>query len=304
MGLILRKDPCGIGCCILAWAMVGYADYVVLWWLLGPWMESGFWGFLHALVFNLLLLNIVLSHLRAMLSDPGIVPFPKTALDFSEMEVGGHGGRSGRGGRGGRGGGGEEGGDGGSDSEEDVGVRSSFVGEDWTVCGRCEAYRPPRAHHCRVCKRCVRKMDHHCPWINNCVGELNQKYFLLFLAYVGLSGLYVLLLVGLSFLLPPQTPIDEDTKHEKLLHTIFVTVEATLFLLFVAAVGCDQVQAILGDETAVESVQRRGRHRPAKSRQALFREVCGPGPPLLWLLPCHSLPASRDLVHIPSHYPV
>ncbi|XP_077063015.1 palmitoyltransferase ZDHHC12-A [Siphateles boraxobius] len=48
-------------------------------------------------------------------------------------------------------------------------------------CGFCFLLQPMRARHCRTCKRCVRRFDHHCPWIDNCVGERNHRWFLLYL---------------------------------------------------------------------------------------------------------------------------
>lgn len=43
------------------------------------------WGVFHVVIFNLILFLLLFSHTRAMISDPGIVPLPRTQLDFSEL---------------------------------------------------------------------------------------------------------------------------------------------------------------------------------------------------------------------------
>jgi len=50
-------------------------------------------------------------------------------------------------------------------------------------CHHSNAYKPDRAHFCRVLGECVQRMDHHCPWIGNTVGYQNHKFFFLFLMY-------------------------------------------------------------------------------------------------------------------------
>ncbi|XP_037867922.1 palmitoyltransferase ZDHHC20-B isoform X5 [Bombyx mori] len=59
-------------------------------------------------------------------------------------------------------------------------------------CNRCVLVKPDRAHHCSICARCVLKMDHHCPWVNNCVCFHNYKFFMLFLGYALLYCLFVM----------------------------------------------------------------------------------------------------------------
>ncbi|TKY85052.1 hypothetical protein EX895_006132 [Sporisorium graminicola] len=58
-------------------------------------------------------------------------------------------------------------------------------------CNKCDAPKPDRAHHCSSCKRCVLRMDHHCPWLaNRCVGLRNHKAFFLFISYTALFCVY------------------------------------------------------------------------------------------------------------------
>ena len=49
------------------------------------------------------------------------------------------------------------------------------------LCADCEVVRTDRSRHCSICNRCVERFDHHCPWINNCVGLDNHGVFMCFL---------------------------------------------------------------------------------------------------------------------------
>lgn len=63
-------------------------------------------------------------------------------------------------------------------------------GEFKQVCVVCRVRREMRSHHCKECGRCVSRLDHHCPWISNCVGLGNQRVFYCFIVALLISIVY------------------------------------------------------------------------------------------------------------------
>lgn len=105
-------------------------------------------------VFQLLVLMMWISHLRAMASNPGAVPRKSVSLRMRHCNAA-------------------------ATTLKRMCFRLQATLEDkerpesddpsikylprrrW--CSKCECIKPPRAHHCSICGRCIDRMDHHCP---------------------------------------------------------------------------------------------------------------------------------------------
>ncbi|WFD33926.1 protein S-acyltransferase [Malassezia cuniculi] len=68
---------------------------------------------------------------------------------------------------------------------DDGGVAGSLettIALQW--CTTCHIYRPPRASHCRACNNCVDTIDHHCVFLNACIGRRNYAAFVSMLVHL------------------------------------------------------------------------------------------------------------------------
>ncbi|XP_066505678.1 palmitoyltransferase ZDHHC7-like isoform X2 [Hoplias malabaricus] len=236
------QDGCGMVCAFITWFLVLYADFVVTFVMLLP-SKSMAYAVVNGMLFNSLAILALTSHLRTMLTDPGAVPKGNATKEYmSSLQL--------------------------------------KPGEVLYKCPKCCSIKPQRAHHCSICKRCIRKMDHHCPWVNNCVGENNQRFFVLFTMYIAMISTHALVLSVLQFF----TCVRVDWNVAVLL-IIFLFLEAILFLTFTAVMFSTQIQSICSDDMVSERLKSDKLQRDRRVRWESMRNVFGGQPSLQWMNP-------------------
>ncbi|XP_064362501.1 palmitoyltransferase ZDHHC3 isoform X2 [Dromaius novaehollandiae] len=244
------RDGCGIACAVVTWMLVFYADFVVLLVMLVP-SRDYVYSVINGTLFNTLAFLALASHFRAMLTDPGAVPKGNATKEFIES-------------------------------------LQLKPGQVVYKCPKCCSIKPDRAHHCSVCKRCIRKMDHHCPWVNNCVGENNQKYFVLFTMYIALISLHALIMVGFHFLYcfeEDWTKCSSFSPPTTVILLILLCFEALLFLIFTSVMFGTQVHSICTDETGIEQLKKEERRWAKKTKWMNMKAVFGHPFSIAWLSP-------------------
>lgn len=296
-------DACGLFCVALVWASIAFIDYATSRFAILPmyskWEKDPFaynmtigdmtdLGKMHFWSFQLIVCMVVWCHVAGSFSDPGFCARdPEGAfLKIYNQRI-------------------EEM----TQSNDDEGIKRLKR----KFCKKCNAPKPQGAHHCSTCGRCVRRLDHHCPWMNNCVGERNIKMFVLFLAYVTLGTGYsmVAFLRRAHFVMnydrgkgvPQIRSFPHVSRQQQEFHSIWVVccsttafIVALFFFIFVLMMFYDQYEGCTTGTPGVDALQGKWALKEnVNVAVGIRRYVCrNHSFSWRWFLP---IPESRDANH-------
>ncbi|KAJ5621218.1 hypothetical protein N7528_006001 [Penicillium herquei] len=148
--------------------------------------------------------------------------------------------------------------------------------DEENFCVPCMSRKPIRSRHCRRCGRCVAKHDHHCPWIDNCVGANNLRHFVLYILCLEIGIiLFVQLTIGYITDLPSikdaQCSIINDALCDYVSRdtfTLVLNIWIILQLVWVTMLCAVQLVQISRNQTTYENMRGHAIDRSVPSSQA------------------------------------
>ncbi|PLB42410.1 Palmitoyltransferase akr1 [Aspergillus candidus] len=148
--------------------------------------------------------------------------------------------------------------------------------DEENFCVYCMIRKPLRSKHCKRCARCVSKHDHHCPWIDNCVGTNNLRHFVLYITCLEIG---ILLFLRLTFnyinVLPSPAEATCSVINEKLCSyvlrdtfTLILVLWVCIQLVWVTMLCAVQLVQIARNQTTYENMRGHSIDRSYPSSRA------------------------------------
>ncbi|KAL4472986.1 hypothetical protein ABPG72_020680 [Tetrahymena utriculariae] len=136
---------------------------------------------------------------------------------------------------------------------------------NYKICDTCGIYKDNNRKHCRQCDNCVNGFDHHCIWLNNCIGRNNYRSFILFLFFLSTQLIFTITSCVYYLnneILSRMDKYNEDRpqstqnilKKEPL--PIILIIYSSIFILMVGTLFIYHIILILQDTTTIEQKKR------------------------------------------------
>ena len=118
-------------------------------------------------------------------------------------------------------------------------------------CSQCLNWKQDRVRHCREVDRCVRKMDHFCPWVGGVVSETSFKFFIQFTLWTTVFCFFNLVMIAKYSAESRRNTGDVN------IHWIVSVALAGLFFIFSLGMSASSIQLVLLNVTTIENLSRR-----------------------------------------------